>query len=387
MFFLDQNSTKKDNYMMYLILAGSLSNLFSDSDVPYLNYRLAEKVFCKAFSADDLSRNDIAVDSIKNGIGFGLKTFLRGNDKTLQKVAEFNQDRPEYITRPLHDQIIKIAELRNRRLKFAQDTFNIDSLLYHCVLRSNKEFHIFEENMDYIDIENISSIKKIKNTIRFKDSLHEYSFSLSKSTLLKRFQTSTCTTSFPIDIIDNPLEMLLDLLPSKNTELMFAAEHIHEEYMIERSVVIGSVYLPLYGIEKGIKKVFERSGLNQWNARGRDRHENELYIPVPRLIHQTFPGFFPPRDTTFNLKWPTGETIIAKICQQGGKALMSQSNRDLGEWILRRGLNLNPGELATYELLKDVGIDSVRIDKYSDNDFGIYFTGIDSYEKFKKQFV
>ena len=38
--------------------------------------------------------------------------------------------------------------------------------------------------------------------------------------------------------------------------------------------------------------VFEKSGLNQWNAGGRPRHSDEVYIPIPSEIHKNFQGFF-----------------------------------------------------------------------------------------------
>jgi hypothetical protein len=94
MFFNTQNSRQRDEYQEFLKIAGCLSNLFSDSAVPYLYYRVAEKVFCRAFGAEDLSRSDVSADAKKDNIGIGLKTFLQGNNKTFQKVAEFNSDRP-----------------------------------------------------------------------------------------------------------------------------------------------------------------------------------------------------------------------------------------------------------------------------------------------------
>jgi len=95
-----------------------------------------------------------------------------------------------------------------------------------------------------------------------------------------------------------------------------------------------------------------------------------------------FPDFFPDRDTPFNLKFPDGESVTAKICQENGKALMTQSNRKLGKLILRNGLKLSIGELATYEKLQLLGIDSVRIDKISNSEFEINFSKNSSYEEF-----
>jgi hypothetical protein len=39
-------------------------------------------------------------------------------------------------------------------------------------------------------------------------------------------------------------------------------------------------------------KVFEKSGLNQWNAGGRTRNKREVCIPIPNAINNNFPNFF-----------------------------------------------------------------------------------------------
>ncbi len=49
-------------------------------------------------------------------------------------------------------------------------------------------------------------------------------------------------------------------------------------------------------------KVFEKSGLNQWNAGGRTRNKSEVYIPIPNAIHNNFPNFFPSRNQSFFIK-------------------------------------------------------------------------------------
>ena len=62
MFFETQSEQQRQEYQDFLKIAGCLSNLFSDSEVPYLYYRVAEKVFCRAFEAEDLSRSDVSAD-------------------------------------------------------------------------------------------------------------------------------------------------------------------------------------------------------------------------------------------------------------------------------------------------------------------------------------
>ncbi len=145
------------------------------------------------------------------------------------------------------------------------------------------------------------------------------------------------------------------------------------------SQVNDTIYLPLYGKNK---TVYPKSGLNQWNANGRVRDIDEVYIPIPIIVHKTKPDFFPNRETPFNLKLPNGTVIKSKICQSSSKALMSCSNRELGKWILRDVLKLNEAELLTYDKLQTIGIDSVRIDKIDTTNYEINFSSIGSFENY-----
>ena len=82
MFYETQPESQKQKYHSFLKMIGSLSNLFSNSDVPYLYYRIAENLFCRSFEAEDLSRSDVSADAKKNKLGIGLKTFLANNNKS-----------------------------------------------------------------------------------------------------------------------------------------------------------------------------------------------------------------------------------------------------------------------------------------------------------------
>ncbi|MBN2825147.1 MAG: NgoFVII family restriction endonuclease [Campylobacterales bacterium] len=369
-FYDNQPIEQKDRYKEYLQIVGSLSNLFSDSATPYLYYRIAEKMFCKAFEAKDLSRGDVSYDAQKMSLGIGLKTFLRGNDKSLQKIAEFNRDRELYYHLSSKEKIEKIAQLRNARLKFTNNLYNIDDSIYHCVIRDKGRFFIFEEETKKIDIESISDVKVTNSAIAFNDGIYEYSFSLSKSTLMKRFETTIFKDSFEVKILEDPLEALYSLV--NQDKKMLTANKMQE-----------TIYLPLYGRDG---MVYSSSGLNQWNAKGRVRHPDEVYIPVPKEFHDYKPNFFPNRDTIFTLRLPNGETMEAKLCQENSKALMSNPNRALGKWLLRDLFKLKEGELMTNDTLKLYGIDSVRIDKMNDLEYEINFAKIDSYERFIESF-
>lgn len=370
-FFPSQPKQQQAEYKKFLKIAGCISNLFSESSTPYLYYRIAEKIFCRSFQAEDLSRSDVSVDAKKDKLGIGLKTFLVGNSKNYQKVAEFNKDRCLHEDLNEEKLILNIAELRNARINFTEKVYGLENSIYHCVLRDKGQFLIFEEPMDKIEIDSIKNIKKNKGSISFQDSKNDYSFLFSKSTLTKRFVTRSILYKLDVEILEDPLVELEKLLNIKGLEFE------------DKSKIKQTIFLPLYGKNH---TVFEKSGLNQWNAGGRRRDFNEVYIPIPAEIHRNFPNFFPNRNKTFLLKFPDGENVESKICQDSGKALMTKSNRKLGELILRNGLKLKEGELAAYDKLQLFGIDSVRIDKISDGQFEINFSVTGSYDNFKNNF-
>lgn len=349
---------------------GALSGLFSDSRVPSLYYRAAENIFCNSFDAENHSRSDTSVDASKNNIGIGLKTFRDESGKTFQKIAEFNKKSEEYAS--LKEDPKKFAytvsELRNIRIDLAKKTHNVNELIYHCVTRKTNKFLIYEEPMNYIELDSIQITKATKNSIHFTDKKSEYNFNSTKSTLFKKFYTIN-PLEFDVEIIENPFEFLesLNLIVPK----------IHLDLGTSISVV-----LPLYSYRGEDKEVPEKSGLNQWNAGGRKRNPREIYIPVPAWIHRSFPDFFPKRDVVFDLILPDGKKLSAKICQDGGKALMSNPNLALGEWLLEQVLNKKENELLTYSDLEKIGVDSVEITKRLDGGFDIDFKKQGTFEMF-----
>lgn len=108
----------------------------------------------------------------------------------------------------------------------------------------------------------------------------------------------------------------------------------------------------------------------------------EIYIPIPIEIHKNYENFFPKRDTHFNLTIPTGETFTAKVCQDNSKALMTDPNKAMSDWILRKVLKLKEGDLATMEILDQLGFDSVIITKTDKLNFKIDIMKTDSYIQF-----
>ncbi len=382
-FFLEQNETSRKLYIDLLEVTGALSNMFADSKNPFLYYRAMENIFCKSFQADNLSRSDVSADAGKDGLGIGLKTFLQSNGNSFQKVAEFNKD--SYLFKELEgiDLIKKVAFMRNERIKSTMRICNLSDMIYHLITRSENYMAIFEEHMDLIDIENITITAINNTTIHFTDGLHDYNFSISKSTLLKRFDTTDKNKiyGFNVEILEDPYDYLLNI---RNTNSFY-----NESKSINAQDIVDFIILPLYSPRS--KKVENSSGLNQWNARGRVRDVNEVYIPIPSWIHNVKKNFFSYktedyRTGSFNVKLPNGDTLSMKVAQQGGKALMSNPNSALGKWILRDILQLSENELVTKEQLDIIGIDSVKLSKDENGEYHLDFLKSGSYEDFEEEY-
>ena len=373
---LKHDKDKHNLYFSYLKAVGALSRLFGDSNVPYIYYRIAENVFCKSFSAQNLSRSDLAYDAIIGKTGIGLKTFISLKGNSLEKIAEFDKLSSDLRELSANDLVLKLSDLRNERINLAKRNYGLENGIYHCVARREKAIQIFETKYDYIYSDSIKITKKYKSGIRFSDGANEYTFNFAKSTLFKRFYTPENSIKIQIQILDDPYSAILEL---------------YQKGLVVRKIFevpgIDFMILPLYSLRlsRGEEKVIpEKSGLNQWNAGGRERDLGEVYIPIPSRINRNFPLFFPPRDVLFNLHIPTNEVLSAKICQENNKALMTNPNKALSDWLLRKILKLKEGELLTYNKLKILGIDSIRLTKIDNSNYKIDFAKSGSFEDFKE---
>ncbi len=340
-----------------LKLLASLSKLFSESSTPYLDYRIAENLFCKYYSAINDARSCTAYDARLGKLGIGIKTFGINKGYSLEKIAEFNRLKPNLDPLKGKDLAKQLAIFRNDRIEVANNTYDVEDSIYHIVGRSNGALKIFNTEYKLIDINDIHDIKDSTTSISFVSGDSFYNFNKSKSVLMKRFILPNSHKTIPVEILSDPLQLLSELLQKEDKADITD--------FTERKVFKGADYviLPLYSTRGHEMQVPEKSGLNQWNARGRKRDENEVYIPIPIEIHKKYPDFFPGRETPFELILPNGKSLSAKICQANGKALMSNPNSALGEWILRKVLRKKPGELVTMNDLAKYGIDSVRIEK------------------------
>lgn len=370
--FLNEWQQNNQYFGMLRLLAG-LSRLFSENEVPYLDYRIAENVFCKYYSAKNEARHCHSFDAKLENFGIGIKTFVLKNDSSVEKIAEFDKLKSELDLLNGLDLATKLAEFRNRRIEAAEGILNVKEKLYHIVGRQKNLLKVFNFPYELIDIENIRIVDNLPNgnIVRFQDGKNSYQFNRSKSVLEQEFSCPRIYKDVEVDIIADPYEFLEECFKEK----LFPTTANEEEYII----------LPLYSTRTKKKKIVpNKSGLNQWNAKGRGRDENEVYIPVPQPIHKRHPNFFP--KGSFKLELPNGSVLSARLCQgklDKKKGLMSNPNKDLGKWILRDVLKKKIGELVTMEDLDVLNIDSVKIARVSAEFFKITFSNdYESYEKF-----
>ena len=369
--FAQIDQENKGDYLKLLSAVSKISPLFSEGSIPFIHYRVMENIFCRSFHATNLSRSDTAFDAKYNSIGIGLKTFTCNSNQKTEKIAEFNSASKFLKQFQGKNLAIELGKLRNERIDLATNLYNIETSLYHIIARKEKELLLFETDYNIIDIDNIHSVKENQASLEFADNNHFYSFNYSKSTLFRKFIIPKNVFHLPIEIIEDPYVLLLDL---------FNNQHLtNKSHKISNNKDF--VILPLYSTKLG-RIIPERSGLNQWNANGRQRKLDEVYIPIPIEIHKKFPIFFPKRETPFDLEIPTGEILNAKVCQDNSKALMTNPNNAIADWLLRKTLKLKEGELATMEQLDRLGFDSVIITKINNNHFQIDIMKTDSYIHF-----
>lgn len=406
-------SLDEDFYKAALVTVGSLSRLFSESDLPFFHYRFIENLFVRATGGKNISRQDAVFDALvgeNNSIAVGVKTFTvrKKSIYSYEKVQEFTALAGKGFLGKMKDKelVLTIAKERNRRILLESATFNIDPIksIYHCLVRREGQAVVHEEPYSLISIKTITPLSPSGRTIsqfstkssnvHFFDGLNYYRYSRSKNVLLKRFDISIGENwkAIPIEIKENVFTQLFEnalggsVMPNGKITGLFE----------ETSEIPGQDYviLPLYSQRSGVKEVPAKSGLNQWNAGGRQRKFGEAYIPVPRDVHKYCPDFFP-IGKNFLLKLPNTKTPAnASLCQAGCKALMTNPNDELCKWIFKvidpkfsvSMYNKPPSrDPFTYADLEIAGYDSVKVTKLKDQkskSYEIQFEAIGAYEEF-----
>jgi hypothetical protein len=401
-------------YQTLLKALARFSRLFSNSDIAYIDSRFAERLFIVTTGAKDLGREDTSFDAlVNNEIGVGIKTFGVSSTPTtskMEKIAEFTALAREgrFNTRNKQTLVKRVVEARNTRVlsNVREYGINLENCIYHCLIRFPGGAIVHEEPFQLINKDNLAPLNRngrkvadwsaMGDGVYFTDGLSQYSFNVSKNVLMKRFKFDLTRNSIPLEIDSDPLNLLDKLVgrPQPHQTHIPSSWYSVEIEQNRETAGVDYVVLPLYALKD--RRVPEKSGVNQWNASGRKRKFGEAYVSIPSEIHRKHPRFFPPKDQHFDLLLPNGLTAQrAKVCQSGGKALMTQRNVELGRWIL--GVvdpSLTPLDFEmppkgkkpyAYSDLLSIGADSVKIRKKIIDEkvqYSIEFARVGAYEEF-----
>jgi hypothetical protein len=389
-------------YIAALQHMAGLSRLFSDNDSPLINSRFLERLFCRATGSLDLGPLNKVFDAKASRArrGVGVKTFLWKGESSFEKIQEFtrvagaghlNLLRPEKL-------VSEIVRLRNGAIRADCNEYDIDlkSSLYHCLVRVQGGAFIFETPYLPIDVQGIHPVDKQgkddtsyrmeRGGIRFSDGNRQYIYSPAKSVLKMRFEVGGLVGKDLIPLATN-LEAWSEFDKYRSLDEPSVGERPGIDYVV----------LPLYSTRDG--QVAPKSGINQWNAGGRRRRFGEAYIPIPKEIRQLAPGFFP-KDEDFDLYVPSAtKAIRGRVCQQDGKALMSNPNHLLLTWLYRvldpdfdeSWFIETPSDKAPYTTkdLLEIGRDAIRVVKVvssGSQSFKLSFAELGAYEEFVGQF-
>lgn len=412
------SSVDRTRYVALLRAVASMSKLFSDNSVPYVDSRFVERLFIQATGARDLSRSDKSFDALLDkDIGVGIKTFLSGTGQSKrEKVAEFPRLAQEGHFEGLHPRELaeKVSSYRNSRVRSDANELGIDlaKSIYHCLIRTQLGAIIHEEPYSLVDVNNIKPTDRRGRVVPkwdknnrgayFTDGVANYNFNASKNVLFKQFNFLQNLDVIELPVFEDIFDRVVNWfdVEKRNLPLGISDDSGRNLITIVPSKVekpgIDFVVLPLYST-RGIEKVVpQKSGINQWNAGGRRRVFGEAYVPVPSEIHKLFPKFFPKRDVAFQMTLPNNQTaVLGKICQDGGKALMSSPNVTLGHWILkvidptlqdadfqREPRRKNP---FSYSDLLSIGKDAISVRRVKNTmgvSYSLEFAPLDSYEEF-----
>ncbi|MBH0230068.1 restriction endonuclease PLD domain-containing protein [Halobacillus yeomjeoni] len=120
------------------------------------------------------------------------------------------------------------------------------------------------------------------------------------------------------------------------------------------------------------RQVHSRSGLNWGHREGRER--NQAYIPAPRRVHTSNPGFFPPRRQVFNIITDDGESFACVMAQENSKAIESCYDNSIIGRYFRRRLGLSDGEFITIDHLDSYGRSFVTLYKIDEETYFMDFS-------------
>lgn len=171
-----------------------------------------------------------------------------------------------------------------------------------------------------------------------------------------------------IDYLDPDVSIHLQI--TKELPL-HGGNHALEHSTVDEDRELTAVVLPLVKTKLGVGRgeVHEGGGLN-WGQRG-TRDRNQAYIPIPSRILAL--DFFPPLREQFQLLTDDGDSFIATVAQEQGKAIETPHNNSLLGQYFRRRLGVPMDSFVTTADLARFGSNGVEIQRVDEGLYRLVF--------------
>ncbi|RZJ81922.1 MAG: hypothetical protein EOO47_02555 [Flavobacterium sp.] len=141
--------------------------------------------------------------------------------------------------------------------------------------------------------------------------------------------------------------------------------------------------LPLYSpVSKayGEEPVPQHTHLNRWNNLGGQDHDPAAVFSIPIILSHYQTNFFPAHKKRFTCLLPNGENVEAHVCADCHLFYVHQPQL-LDAWLLQTVLQLEPGQLLSYQHLNQIGVDAIILTKKTDH-YTIEVAELNAYEHF-----
>lgn len=430
----DQRNTYTDFLQMYGALSAMFNQKSSETGAPYLDSKFQETIYARSFGAEavDIGNTPHDIKSVFSGqnVGIGIKTWLNSSP-SYQKVMQLKKDKSEIdavaVTGVDADLAYKISEIKNSRLQTDYDRLGLHESdnIYHYVTRDHGKMVLQETAYPKVELSYLGDfVRNGDKSFEWSDGLKRYKYTFGDSQVWMLFGSQktdhTILSEVKIDILEDPFDFLRNAFKEKH-KLWVPGITISEKSDL--------IYLPLYSYSE--QRVTEKGGLNVWNAAGKvlngGRPEAEVYIPVPTIFNKKYPFWFSDtvdtrdykafateveakqaveneyvrgkkdgsgkplkapklsKSISFTLRLPNGDKYPALFGQAGFKAVQTNPQSALGNWLLYDVLGLEPQELVTKELLENKGFDSVQLWHPNPKDKSLVyidFAPVGSFERF-----
>lgn len=413
------NVNQRNEYVAFLQMYGALSGMFNqksnETGRPYLDSKFQETIYARCFNSEDVDIGNTPHDILSifgnDRIGIGIKTWL-SSKKSYQKVMQLKSYKdkidPLLKENKKEELAYTLSKIKNDKMRTDYKRLGLseNKNIYHYVTRDEGKMLIQETSYPLIEENKVRPVELTDKSFKFTDGVKDYKYTFGDSQIWMLFgegvRDTTVIDEVSVNILSDPFGFMKNAFEFKE----------QNDFIIPQKD--DSVYLPLYSYRDKI--VPERSGLNAWNGKSKNkgsnmpRPEGEAYIPIPKIFWKKNPHWFGKdinmldyndfkrrtgkSSIEINLHMPDGSILPALIAQENFKALQTNPQSKLGKWILnvlgiKKPICKDPSKpsknIVTMDLFYKKGFDSVKLWREDPNklrDIWIDFAPLGSFEKY-----